>query len=575
MDFSLCRVYTIHIVKELKRLNNMEAIMAIHPEIVPIPENNVHKNGKYIYLVTSREYSPQRKCNNYTKVSIGKPIDDKTMYPNDNYYKFFGQPEDNLQEPDPDLSDSQKIGGCAVVRSLLESLNLYEKLELVFGEKDAQLIADLATYFCLSGSTVMQHFPAWAYEHPTLSASAVSDSSLSRFLQHNVSDDDVYDFFRQWNKDRDTQETLYVNGDATNMNTEAEGVELAEMGYAKDDKTKPQVNIALAATHQDNMPLFYDLYSGSYNDMSEFHYMIRMASDFGYKNLGFILDRGYFTQEILDMIASLGYQLIIMLKDNNLCVRDLVREYGADLKDSYTEYIPDHAVYGTTHRRKLYKSGGSDYAVHLFYSGAKAEAERSHLVSVLQKYEKELKAGIETGDLRSAEAKKYARYFNLVLSKKDSETVVGYDANTVNIKEAYAECGFFALATSEDLSAEEALSIYRERDAVEKLFETMKTGMDCKKFRVYSDDSLKTKVFIIFVATILRSQIHRGLKSVRGNDRKNFTVPAALHELDKILAIRQEDGSFSRVRKLTAQQKKIVSAFDVSDKDLTQFAKEI
>lgn len=103
----------------------------------------------------------------------------------------------------------------------------------------------------------------------------------------------------------------------------------------------------------------------------------------------------------------------------------------------------------------------------------------------------------------------------------------------------------------------------------------MKTGMDCKKFRVYSDDSLKTKVFIIFVATILRSQIHRGLKSVRGNDRKNFTVPAALHELDKILAIRQEDGSFSRVRKLTAQQKKIVSAFDVSDKDLTQFAKEI
>ncbi|MDO4673052.1 MAG: transposase [Porphyromonadaceae bacterium] len=548
--------------------------MAIHySEIVPIPTENVHKCGKYIYLILSREYSPLKKCNNYEKKAIGLPIDDKTMYPNDNYYLFFGQTEDHLEEPDPDQSDCQKIGSFALIRSLLDSLGLREKLELVFGEKDARLIADLASYFCLSGSTVMQHFPAWAYEHPILSDSVVSDSTISRFLQHNISDDDVYEFFKQWNADRDTQETLYVNGDATNMNTEATGVELAEMGYAKDDPTKPQVNISLAATHKDNMPLFYDLYSGSYNDMSEFHYMIRMASDFGYKNLGFILDRGYFTQEILDMIASLGYQLIIMLKDNNRCVREMIQEVGTSLKQSWSKYIPEHEVYGITKRRMLYKSGKQNYAVHLYYSDQKAKKERDYLVTILQKYEKALQNGVEQGNLKAEEAKKYAKYFDVMISVDGF--VTGFHPNEQNIDLAYSECGFFAIATSEDLGAEEALDIYRERDAVEKLFESMKTGMDCKKFRVYSDESLKTKAFIVFVATILRSQIHRGLKSIRGTDKKNFTVPAAIHELEKVLAIRQPDGTFVRSRKLTAQQKKILSAFDVSDKDVTKLAKEI
>lgn len=553
--------------------------MAMYDEIVPVPTENIHKSKRqgcaYVYYIKGREYSPVRKCNIYDKVMIGRLIDDKTMHPNDNYYEIFGRPEDRLEEADPNQSDSQKIGGVAVVYALLESLGLREKLELVFGEKTANLIIDLAVYFCLSGSTVMQYYPTWAYEHPILSESAVSDSTISRFLKHHVSDEDIYSFFKQWNADRDTQETLYVNGDSTNMNTEAVGVELAEMGYAKDDKTKPQVNFALASTQKDNMPLFYDLYSGSYNDMSEFHYMIRMASEFGYKNLGFILDRGYFTKEILDQIDAEKYQVIIMLKDNNLCVKEMIQEHGAELKESFTEYIPEHNAYGMTKRVKLFKSSRNTYSVHLYYSDQKAEIERNHLVTILQKYQKELDHGIEMGNLKVEEAKRYARYFDIELSKKDNETVVGYSQNKQNIKLAYAECGFFAIATSEDLSAEEALKIYRDRDAVEKLFESMKSGMDCSKFRVYSDESLKTKAFLVFVATILRSQIYQGLKRVRGTDKKNFTVPAALHELEKVIAIRQTNGDFVRTRKLTAIQKKILSGFDITDKDLTKLVKEI
>jgi hypothetical protein len=35
------------------------------------------------------------------------------------------------------------------------------------------------------------------------------------------------------------------------------------------------------------------MYPGSINDVSQFKYMVDRAIDYNYKNIGFILDRGY------------------------------------------------------------------------------------------------------------------------------------------------------------------------------------------------------------------------------------------------------------------------------------------
>ena len=98
----------------------------------------------------------------------------------------------------------------------------------------------------------------------------------------------------------------------------------------------------------------------------------------------------------------------------------------------------------------------------------------------------------------------------------------------------------------------------------------------CKRFRVHSDESLGSKVFIVFIATILRSQIYTRMKKIRDDDKKHFTVPAVIKELDKILAIRQDDDeSFIRNRKLTALQKKILKEFGVTEKDIDKLINSI
>ena len=540
---------------------------------VPIPADKIKKEKNYIYFVLDVTYDPVKKYSIYKKKLIGKVCDETSMYPNDNYYELFPEEkiEDSLPEPDPDCSDVQRPALPAVVDALSEKYQILDKLTKSFGRDPAALLLDVAAYFAFSGSSTVQHFPAWAYDHPHYSGAGDSDSTISRLLK-SVTQEEINIFLDLWNKDVEHDQTIYVNGDATNMNTDGKGIELAEIGYAKDDKTKPQINIAQAASRKDNLPLFYDLYAGSYNDVSEFPYLVHMAEKFGYTKLGFILDRGYFSKENIKELTDNHYELVMMVKDNNTCYKEMVTAHGQALKKNWRGYIPEQDVYGMTEEGSLFKGDDQVFYRHLYFSEDKEKGERQILVQLLQKYEKELEAGIREENLTEKEAKKYARYFNLVMK---NGCVVSFSENQENIDRAFNECGFFMLVTSENLDSEDTIQIYRSRDAVEKLFESIKTGMDCIRFCVHSDVSLQTKVFLIFIATILRSQFQRKLKEIRGNDKKNYTVTAGIKELEKILLIRQDNGKFERSRKLTMRQKKMLGAFDISEKEIDMIANKL
>ena len=96
--------------------------------------------------------------------------------------------------------------------------------------------------------------------------------------------------------------------------------------------------------------------------------------------------------------------------------------------------------------------------------------------------------------------------------------------------------------------------------------------------RLYSDEALSSKVFIQFIALILRSRIYIALKekSEKMLKRPNYlTVPAALKELEKIVMIRQLDGVYRLDHAVTATQKTILDAFGLNEGNVRYQAKEI
>lgn len=128
------------------------------------------------------------------------------------------------------------------------------------------------------------------------------------------------------------------------------------------------------------------------------------------------------------------------------------------------------------------------------------------------------------------------------------------------------------------MTASQALIHYKGRDVSEKLFSADKSFIGSKSMRVQTTQSLSAKIFVEFIALIVRNRMYNLLKEtmLRLETKPNYmTVPAALRELEKIEMVRRGNGHYRLDHAVTKKQKTILSAFGLSDTDVKSIAIEI
>jgi transposase len=164
----------------------------------------------------------------------------------------------------------------------------------------------------------------------------------------------------------------------------------------------------------------------------------------------------------------------------------------------------------------------------------------------------------------------YEHYFELYYNEQ-SKALVHWKERADVIEQELSLCGYFSIVTSEKMSAQDAIDLYKSRDSSEKLFRSDKTFLGNRSLRTYSQQSAEAKIFIEFVALIIRNRFYTLLKDEmeRMDKKPNFmTVPAALKELDKIEMVRQYDGVYRLDHALTKTQKTILKAFGLDSDDV-------
>ena len=150
-----------------------------------------------------------------------------------------------------------------------------------------------------------------------------SDTKVSDFLV-SVTDDQRIGLVDEWNEARDHREKIYISYDSTNKNCQAGDIEFVEYGHPKDDKGLPVFNYSIAYDTANKEPLFYEQYPGSIVDISQLQFMLEKAKGYGYKKVGFILDRGYFGKENIQYMDQCGYDFVIMIKGMGAFVKGLI-----------------------------------------------------------------------------------------------------------------------------------------------------------------------------------------------------------------------------------------------------------
>lgn len=314
--------------------------------------------------------------------------------------------------------------------------------------------------------------------------------------------------------DRGIQKGKNYRNDATNKNCQAGDIEMAEYGNAKDDKNLPVFNYSIAYDTNNREPLFYEKYPGSINDVSQFQFMLDKAQAYGYKKVGFILDRGYFSKKNIESMDQCGYSFVIMVKGMASFIRQLITENKGSFEEEWANSISEYGVYGKTVKRKLYAADEKDRYFHLYYNSARASKEKREIKSKISEMKRFL---LNHTNEKRIFGPAYGKYFTLHYDT-DGETFLFPEDKIKAVSAELKLCGYFAIVTSEKMSAKEAINLYKSRDASEKL-----------------------------------------------DQKPNYmTVPAAIRELEKIEMVRQLDGIYRLDHAVTAKQKTILRAFGIN-----------
>ncbi|MBT8808118.1 transposase [Lactobacillus delbrueckii subsp. bulgaricus] len=553
--------------------------------LVNIPKNtgkiSRNKRGKttYIEYTYAREYLPEKKYNVARRTTIGKADPDHPgmMFPNPNFEKFFPNveipAEGTAAEPvNESRSSCIRIGAFSVVRRIIEDYKLAEHLKR-WDDRGKGLLLDLAAYSVIAESNVAQHFPDYAYNHPLMTPQnkIYSDSTISRFIRE-IDDNDRVEFLNSWNATHDKNEKIYVSYDSTNKNCKAGDIEMAEYGHPKNDVGAPIINYSIAYDMTNEKPLLYESYPGSIVDVSQLKYMLEKIRGYGYKKIGFILDRGYFSKANIQFMDSCDYDFVMMVKGRASFVHGLIMEHMGEFESKRACSIKAYRTYGMTVKAKLYADDDTDRYFHIYYKAKKQASERARLEADLDRMEAEMDK-IKGREYKLP--KRYEHYFKLTYHK---DKFYGYEEWEDVIERELQLCGYFAIVTSEKMTASEALNLYKSRDISEKLFGSDKTFLGNRSFRVASSQAAEAKIFIQFIALIIRARIYTLLRKRKAEmpGKPNYlSVPSALKELEKIELIRQPNGNYKLDHAVTATQKVILGAFGLDEKWIKAQARQI
>ena len=533
----------------------------------------VRSGTTYIYYQYGQRYNPEKRYAIPERACIGKLDSNGMLIPNENYHKYF--PGENLpgEKPRSFRSSCLRIGSFLLVRKLSDDYGLPRILGEFFQPRDLGLFLDLAAYSLVCEDNAAQFYPVYAYNPPlfTEGMRMYSDSKVSEFLG-SVTDDQSVGFLNRWNQGRDCKDRIYISYDATNKNSQAGELSMVEFGKAKDDSRLPVFSHSIAHDVGNRVPLFYEEYPGSVVDVSQLQFMLGKAKGYGYRNVGFILDRGYFCKDNIRFLDDNGYGFVLMVKGMGKLVSELVLSRRGTFECSRACDIREYKAYGITVKAKLYAEDTRERYFHIYHGTGREHAEREQIEIRMEKMAKLL---------RQHEGEEYdvcdcwKRYYDL---HYDGKKFLFAREKSEVVERELELCGYFCIVTSEEMTAGEALTLYKSRDDSEKLFRGDKSYLGDRTMRVHTDEATSAKLFIEFVALIIRNKIYTSLKSaVLKNERKaNYmTVPAALRELEKIEMIRGGDGIYRLDHAVTATQKEILRAFGLNEEFVKIQANEL
>jgi transposase len=270
------------------------------------------------------------------------------------------------------------------------------------------------------------------------------------------------------------------------------------------------------------------------------------------------MDKGFYSKKNIDDLVKHRQKFTVSVPLHNKWVQHAIDEIYQDIQSpqGYRQ-IDNETIY--VHSR-LYPWQAEDVDnrrcyLHLYYNAHTRAAAIDRFNEQLLGYKKEL----ESGELVKEHAVAYKTFFIVKTTPKRGTKVSFNDEAVRQFMSRYT--GFQAILSNAIKDPVKALTVYRNKDVVEKCFDDLKNQLDMKRLRMHSSNTVNGRLFVQFIALIYISALRQEIKTA--GLTKQYTPRELLQEMQTLTKIKYSGRHDHILTETTKAQRKILEALRI------------
>jgi transposase len=470
--------------------------------------------------------------------------------PTQKFIRYIGKEVDGKQVLSASISDievdSVKIFGPLVILDYLaKDIGLHE----ILGEYSHQILSMVYAH-CVEPRSVNQ-MPEWFQKtdlNYILNLGGLTEQKLLDAidsLEKAGRDELQMKIFNSVRKKYELKMSS-VFYDVTNTYLYGNKCPLGKLGHSKQGKNnKPLVQIGLAVTRNDGIPVFHTVYDGNVHDARTLHDGMTLFKKMKIEDIIVVYDRGITSKEVLEGLKrqKLGSIGGLPIKGG---LKDIVREYIRNKKLVQIDNRIKMAKTTFYVVGRRYRFGNVEGKLLICYNDRMKQDIRESRYDEIDHAENQIKAGKEIKE-------GLEKYFNNKGQK-----------NKQAIAEAEVFDGYSCLFCTKELPNQMIAKRYFEKDLIEKAFRTLNGIVSLRPIRHWLFDRVVGHVFICYLAYLLLSLFQYKLDKTK----LGLSVVEALREMETMYKIYMRDGKkgfeLDRVVRMSKTQEKILRSVDKS-----------
>ena len=411
----------------------------------------------------------------------------------------------------PVVSTTVLLGQKMVLDKACETTRLRKALSSAFAQEETDSILALAYYTVCQGKAFSRSAD-WLVERGYADLGLTSQSISVLLAQ--LTDDKVNTFFKAWIGQQTKGDSMLF--DITSVSTYGKGNLYAERGYNRDHENLEQINMSLLTSVTTGLPMWYCITPGSMSDVVVLKYVLKMLDKLGISKFTFYGDRGFYSADNLQMITKRGHKFTVPVPSSVSWQKDMLSENKATMLSprNVIELEDGSIIYGKTIYR-MSEYGRTYY--HIYFDPTRKNKIVNDFMHRLQRCKCELEANEEFEKNKHM----YETYF-IVKDTPKRGRVVEYNDKAIQEFIDNDSCYWILMSTAEK-DTKTALMSYRQRNDVEICFDDIKNSMDMRRMRNHTEKTIKGKVFVVFIALVLLTQLRMMVQKIPLKERKYWS----------------------------------------------------